>query len=86
MIMPSYIYKEGSLNLPALHKLLKKCFEVIVNECCNPVERRSVRLTRMGGKAIVSDCSLTLHLCIIRSVITLTCIKAKSAWCLPGNL
>ena len=56
--MPSYTYEEGSLNLPALYTLLKKkCFEVIVNECCNPVERRSVRLTRMGGKAIVSDCS-----------------------------
>ena len=85
--MPSYTYKEGSLNLPALYTLLKKkCFEVIVNECCNPVESRSVRLTRMSGKAIVSDCS-SLHLCIIRSIIiTLTCIKAKSAWCLSGNL
>ena len=56
--MPSYTYKEGLLNLPALYTLLrKKCFEVIVYECCKPVERRSVRLTRMGGKAIVSDCS-----------------------------
>ena len=57
--MPSNTYiKEGSMNLPALYMLLKKkCFEVIVNECCNPVERLSVRLTRMGGNAIVSDCS-----------------------------
>ena len=56
--MRSYTDKEESSNLPALYKLLKKkCFEVIVIECCNPVERRSVYLTRMGGKAIVSDFS-----------------------------
>ena len=58
--MPSYTYKEGSLNLPALYKVLQKKSLMLrsdcVNECCNLMERRSVRLTCMGGKAIISDC------------------------------